>query len=536
MSQFQERTIKFIGKSQNPAAAEVLLNLLDNPDARFRNLAFSSLYLKRESEIYVQLFKYFLKEEEFWAKTEFLNGDRLAKIADAAFREQSGTYREIVAEKTKQYKLYEMLPTVMLYLESNDEKTSNAMRSVLLQLAESFYADILAAPESERRNFDRKRDWFVQQLDASVKRFSVHHFDEVIKSLLIITKKEYDTMKTISADHRSAAAQKAAELLLSGEHGSYIRLLLSYLNDAESPATMDQIIKQRNDALFVRKMLEYVGKDPSLDLREALKRFNEFAWFTTENPQLPELVEGLEVCAVQLLQSASFPKDRTVRLYHFFFERHSPESRRAAAESVRRLVGEEVNRMLLEFVNNSDPQTAATIFRTLQSRNTPGLDVVLPKLIERPEPVIRQAIYERLPDLHVEALASRITHMTQHEAETQGYYVRLVDPNTYKIIGNDIVSPIPIRRMAACRVAAVTGYGKEFAAHVIRIAEEDSERQCRYAAITALESVMTKEALETLQRLMTDRATDIRDAAELAVKNWAAAYRAKQQAAANETA
>ncbi|MDR3234140.1 MAG: hypothetical protein LBT46_10850 [Planctomycetaceae bacterium] len=527
MSQFQNKTIKFIGKSQNPAAAEVLFTLLDNSDAQFRNLAFSALYMKRENEIYVRLFKYFLKDEEFWSKTEFLTGERLARIADAAFRDAGGTYRETVAEVTKKYKLYEMLPTTILFLESSDAQISALMRSAVLQLAESFYADILAAPESERRNFDRKREWFVQQLDTAVKRYAVHHFDEVLKSLLIISKKEYDTMKAIAADHRSAAAQKVSENLLSGEHGSYIRLLLSYLNDLESPATMDQIIKERSDALFVRKMLEYIGTNPSIDFREALKRFTEFKWFTTENPHLPELVEGLEPCAVQLLQSASLPKDRTIRLYRFFLERHSPESRRAAAESVRRLLGDDVNRMLLEFVNNSDPQTASIIFKILQSRNTAGLEAILPKLIERPEPAIRQAVYDGMPDLHVEALASRITHMTPYEAEMQGYYVRLVDPNTYKIIGNDIVSPIPIRRMAACRVASVTGYAKEFAPQIIRIAEEDSERQVRYAAITVLENVLTKEALETLKRLMVDRATDIRDAAEQAVKNWAEKYRAK---------
>jgi hypothetical protein len=527
MAVFQDKIIKFIGKSQNPAAVEVLLGILENPDVQLRNTAFSSLYLRRDNDVYIQLFKAFLQDKDYWSQQEFLTGDRLAKIADAAFRDTSGVHRESVAEVTKEYKLYPMLPTVVLFLENADPAISASMRSVVLQLSESFYADILAAPESERRNFDRQRDWFVQQLDAVVKRYAVHQFDEVIKGLLIVTKKEYDTMKAVALDHRSLAAKKICELLLSGEHGSYIRLLLSYVNDVDSPAMIDQVIADRGDPFFVRKLLGYVGTNPSVEFREALKRFKQFSWFTTDNSSLPDLVEGLEPCAVQLLQSASLPKERTVLLYEFFLSRPSAESRRAAAESIRRLIGDEVNRMLLKHVNNSDPQTAAIIFKILHARNISGLEQILPVLIERSEIEIRQAVYDTMPELHVEAFASRIAHLTSFEAAKQGYYVRLVDPNTYKIIGNDIVSPIPIRRFAACRVAAVTGYAKEFADHIMKLAEEDSERQVRYAAIEALGGLMTKDSLEAIKRLMTDRATDIRDAAEQSFKRWAEAYRAQ---------
>jgi len=48
----------------------------------------------------------------------------------------------------------------------------------------------------------------------------------------------------------------------------------------------------------------------------------------------------------------------------------------------------------------------------------------------------------------------------------------------------------------------------------------------RLAAISALSTVLAKEALETLKRLTGDRSTDIREAVEKAVTAWAAAYHA----------
>jgi hypothetical protein len=357
----------------------------------------------------------------------------------------------------------------------------------------------------------------------------VNHCDELIKSLLILAKKNYDTMATIGADHRSAAGKKVIEELTNGNHGSYIRLLLSYIGDTDTPALIDEILVKRTDKLFVQKMLETVGPSPSFDFKTALKRFKEFAWFYPNYDGLAELVDGLEPFAVQLLQSCNFPKDRTIKLYRFFFERPSVESRRAAAEGVRRLVGDDVNVMLLDYVNNSDAITAAAIFRTLKDRNVKEVDDFFDQLIERPEPEIRQAIYDKMPELHIESFASRLTQLTTESARVQGRYVRLIDSNTIKIITDDIVSPIPIRRLSACGVAAATGYAKDFEQQIIEIAETDAEGQVRIAAITALGTILTRGAVETIKFLTNDRSMDIRDAATAALRNWMVAYQASQQ-------
>jgi len=526
MTAFQEKTIRFIGKSENPAAIDILQRLLTHEDTDFRTLAFHAIYLKKNPELYVLLFKQFLKDEDFWGKPGVETSEHIAKIADAALRDASGKYRQSAAEMIMKYKLYEVLPTVVLYLESRDKQLVELMRKTLLSLAEAFYDDIMNAPPSERRNFDRKREWFVLQLDAAVKRYAVSGIDEVLQSLLIITKKDFDTMKLVTADHRSTTARKIAELLRTGTHRSYFRLLLSYLDDIDSPATMDVILSERSDALFVRKLLEVIGRDPSPECRTALKRFTNMVWFDAKNPELPELIAGLEPNAIQLLQSLSLPKERVIPLYRFFLARPSVESRRAAAESVRCVIGEEINRMLLKFVDNSDPQTAAALFKLLKTREVPGIDEVMPKLVERPDLIIRRAIYEMMPELRVETFASRISQMTPMTAQTMGRYVRLVDPNTYKVIDNDIQSSIPIRRAAACKIAMVTGYAKDFMLRIIDIAEHDDELSVRLAAISALSTILVKDALTTLKNLMGDRSTDIRDAVELAVKSWAAAYHA----------
>ena len=528
MTPFQEKIIKFIGKSENPSANEILLRLLTHVDSDLRKIAFNTIYLKKSPDLYVLFFKHFTQDEEFWSKPDVVPSERLAKIVDAALRDPSGRYRHDAAETAMKYKLYEILPTIIVSLESYDQQHVAMMRKVLLHLSNSFFDDLMEASPVERRNFDRKREWFVSQLDSPIKRYSVSACDEAIQSLLIVGKKDFDLMKLVAGDSRSAAGKKFAEYLRTGTHRSFLRVLLNYVDDPNSPGTMDEIISERSDALFVRKLLEYVGLDPNHDFRTALKRFKDFAWFRADNPELPNLVAGFERNAVQLLQSVSFPKERVLPLYRFFLERESVDARRAAAESVRWLVGEEINHLLLEFVNNSDPQTAAILFRLLKSRNVSGLDDILPSMIERPDPEIRQAIFDTMPDLRAETFASRVSQMTPMTAQKTGRYVRLIDSNTYKKIDDDIQSPIPIRRAVACKVAMYTDYTQEFLPQIIEIARHD-EMSVRLSAITALSTVLVKDALAALKSIENDRSTDIRDAVRIAVQNWAAAYHAMKE-------
>ncbi|MDR1964625.1 MAG: HEAT repeat domain-containing protein [Planctomycetaceae bacterium] len=525
MTAFQEKTIKFLGKSPNPVANEILIGQLDNPVDRIRTLSFNHLYLRKDPELYLLLFKCFLRDKAYWLQTNSLPRDRLVRLADTAFRNENDALHEDAAKIILEHKLYETLPAVLINLEGTHEKRAKEAREMVLQLAELFYDELLNASELERRNYDKRREWFIEQLDATVKRFAVHGIDEVLQSLLIVTKKSYATMVTLANDHRSAAGKRVAELLLQSQHGSFIRLLLSYFDDPDSPAVIDEILITRSDPLFVRKMLEFVGTDPSADFQNALKRFRSFAWLNPKNPDLPELIQGLEPCAVQLLQACSFPKYLMISLYRFFFKRPSVESRRAAAAAVQRLVGDDVNTMLLEFVNDSDAPTAAMVFRILKSRGVKEVDAQFEQLINRRETEIRKAIYETMPELHIESFASRINQMTAESAKTIGRYVCLVDPNTMIAIRDDLFSPIPVRRLSACLVVSATNLSSQFMKRLIELAEADDEINVRCAALSALSTLLTKEAVETIQHLVNDKSMVIRDAAADALKKWMAHYK-----------
>ncbi|MCL2743117.1 MAG: hypothetical protein FWE67_04630 [Planctomycetaceae bacterium] len=527
-TQFTDKTIRFLGKTENPAAVDLLVPLLDSTDDEARSLAFDALYKKKDLDIYITLFNTFAKDTETWLRFECVNEDRLTKLADTALREKNPAIKRRAAEIILDRKLYGTLPTVVQYLESDDKEMMAKSREMVLALADSFYKDLAEAGDPlKRRNLDGKREWFVQQLDAPVKRFASNKIDELIQALLIVAKKDFATIKTVFADHRSAACARAIELMETGSHGSFQRMLLSYVTDTSSPAVVDELLARRSDVSFVRKELDIIGPEPSMDVRDSLKRFKSFNWLTPFNPQLAEIIAGKELEAIQLLMASSIPKQNIISILRFFLEQKSPAARRSAADASRKLVGDEINKLLLDHVNDPDAGTAAIIFRILKSRAVPGLDPLFSVLVERPEPEIRQAIYDTVPELHAESFASRIGSLPIDTAKKLGRYVRLIDPNTAKIIGDDIVSPIPVRRYSACAVAGATGFAEMFKDRIIEIADKDDETNVRIAALQALSTIITREALDVIKAFLNDRTIDIRDAANVALRNWMETYQAQ---------
>lgn len=535
VSLFLEKTIRQLGKTENTSSVGILSTLLVSPDEEARQLAFDALYRKKTPDVYLLLFHCFVKNEATWQDCSSITTERLSKLADAAFRSDKPALKNKAAEIILKYKLYENLPLVVANLENSDPNQAQQAKTMLLALAESFYGDLASAPsETERRNLDRRREWFVQQLDGPIKRCAVHKIEELIEALLIVTKKDYGTMRTVNGDHRSAACMKIVELLETGDHGSYLRLLLSYLPDASSPPQIDQVLENRSDINFVRKLLEFVGTNPPLNLKDALKRFKNFDWFKPENPKLPEIVEFLESNAVQLLMASGFSKNRMVDLHRFFMRCPSCNARRASADAMRRMVGDEVNKLLLEHVNDPDGPTAAMIFRILKSRGVPELDHHLIELVERPEEEIRSAIYEMIPELHAESFAARIGQMMPETAKKLGRYVRQIDRNTFKVISDDIMSPIPVRRYSACALAAATGYASDFKDRLIELVDTDGEVNVRTTALLALGTVMTKDALEVIKAFLEDRSMDMREAAGNALHDWMSNYQARNESQKNK--
>lgn len=525
------KTITFLAKSDNPAAIDLLRVLLDNKsDPEITEHVFLALYRKHNHDIYMELFLRFLKEEKEWKDSKFITPDRLTKLAGEAFTSGDDRMMQLATQIILRHKLYESIPLLLSFVESHREDWAVLSSKTALALAESFYETLLhCGSELERRNMDRQREWFTQQLEQSVRSYTMHGMIDVLKAYLIVAKKEYGSFLSILGDHLSKVSKAIVKLLEEGEHGSFIRLLLSFIDDPESPALVDNILSGKDDPRFIKNFLVTIGAPPTQQAKTALKRFKSIKWVQLDDPdKLLATIEGAEPCFVHLVSNISIPKETLAELYRFVFKRCSAEARRAAVECLRTLPTEEFSQILVDAVQDPDPIVCSEALRIVKSRNVKDVDQIIMRCVDRPEKEVLDAIYDLLPDFHIEAYLQKIDQLPEPIAKTFGKIVRKIDPSTEKYLGEEISSFAPFRRQAAATAIHRIGIESEFQASLCRLALEDEETNVRVAACTALSELMTKEAIQTLQEAMHDKTYAIRTAAANAVQHWMSLYNRKK--------
>lgn len=524
-----EKTLRFLSQTENPAAKDILRVLLDDPDWQVRTKAFDVLYLKMDQDLHVELLLHFLKDEERWLETSVVHPDRLARLADAAIRTQDEKLMNLAVNVLLNHRIYDGLKSLVPLLESPREDIAVLGATSIYCLAMSFYQELAACTSAvELRNFDRRREWFSEELEDAVRRFGVHGMTEPLQAFLIVTRKDYPSFLGVMADHHSLACKTILNFLETGDHGGYLRLLLSFIEDTGAPPQIDLIIAKRQDTRFIRYLLEVIGPQPSPTLKQALKRFKEFTWMNPDNPELLETIKGLEPNFVQLMMNISLPRERLIEMLRYVFAHCSPEGRRAAAESFRLLGGDDFNVVMLEAVNDPDPIVCSTILRQIKNRGLKEADQVIMQCVERPEPEVLRTIYELVSDFHIESYLQKVEQLPDPLARALGKIVKKVDPNMEKVLQTELASTAPVRRMAAIDAIRYTDLGHEFQDYLCNALQTDDETKVRIAACKALSCVLTVEAVQHLKAATEERSFAIREAALEAVQHWMTLYNSRK--------
>ncbi|MCL2303856.1 MAG: HEAT repeat domain-containing protein [Planctomycetaceae bacterium] len=524
---FFDKTVKFLTQNENPASNDLLRILLDNEDWKVRSQAFDALFLKRDAAISLELFSRFLVDESEWLLTTAVNPDRLARLADAAIRSNDQELIQQAIDLILRHRLYDGLKSILPLMDSPKEDLAVLAAKAVYDLAEKFYEELAACTNAtEVRNFDRRREWISTELEDTVRRFSIHGMIEPIKALLIVTKKDYSSFLGILADQHSSAVKTILDLLENGEHGGYLRLLLSFVDDAGSPPLIDQILCRRKDVRFVRYLLTVIGGGQlPATTKQALKRFKDFEWLQTDNPELPAILEGLEGGFVQLISNIALPRERVIELFRYIFASCSPEGRRVAAEAFRSFTGDDFNALIMEVVNDPDPVVCSSILKLIKSRGFKEADQVIARCVDqRSEPELFQTVYDLMPDFHLDSYLQKVVQLTETQAKLLGRIVRKVDTGTDKTLASEITSILPVRRIAAVRALQFMGLGKEYQDQLIHVIQTDDDMNVRIAGCEALATVLTVEALRALKDATQDRAFALRSAAAEAVEKWTALY------------
>ena len=528
-----EKTIRFLATSPNPSAVDLLRFLLDDMDGEVREKALEGLYMKKKPEIIAELFHLISKDEERWLRLSFMTPERLSRITEKAIRSDKLELVRQGCDMAVRNKLYETLPAVVAMLEVPKPEWVDLSSKIMLELATCFYNELAdAASDLERRNMDRRREWFASQLEDSVRRYSIHRRIEPVKAFLLVAKKNYPFLLSVLGDVHSMVCKTIIDLLQNNQEGCYYRLLLGFIDDVNSPPVIDLIITAKEDPKFIHNLLKMVGNNPGQITKDALKRFKEFSWIYPDNEAIPGYIEGLEANFVQLVANANMPRETTLAMFRLIFTLSSEEGRRAAVKAIRAFNGDDVNSVLMTVWNDPDPYVCSEVLHILKSRRVREVDQLIMQNYDHPSEIVRKTIYDMMPEFRIETFFQKLDQMTENMANTLGQVIKSVDPTTRKRIDQEITSAIPLRRRITIDTIRYMKLASEYEDILIDISENDDEIEVRIAACMALSQVLTVESYQALQQASESRNYSLQRAGIEATEFWQKALEHLQQDAA----
>ncbi|MCL2623457.1 MAG: hypothetical protein FWD31_07305 [Planctomycetaceae bacterium] len=496
-----EKTIHFLAKSPNPSSVELLRFFLHNIEQEVRESALEALYLKKDSAILLELFHLVSANEQEWLSTAFLTPERMGRLAEEAIRSGDIELAGSGCSMAIRNNLYETMPAIVSLLEVPRSEWGELSAVTILKLANCFYQQLAAAASDlERRNMDRRRDWFAAQMEEPVRRFSIHRRIEPVQAFLLVAKRNSEFLVKTLGDVHSQVCKTIVGLLQDNNEGCYYRLLLGFVGDSSSPPVIDLILTAKDDQKFISNLLKLIGDNPPQATKDALKRFKGFCWIDSGNDAIPQLIAGEEAAFVQLIANSTLPRETTLAMFELIFKLPSIAGRRAAIKAIRAFNGDDVNRLLIAAANDTDAEVCSEAIRVMKAKRVKEVDQIIMQKYEHPSPQVRETIYELMPEFRIDTFFQKIGQMTENMSRILGRIVRNVDPNVRKRINEEITSAIPVRRRLAIDAARYTELAPEYEEPLIQIAENDSEIEVRIAAYKALAHVLTNDAWQTLQQ------------------------------------
>ena len=521
MSAHIEKTIRFLSKSQNPSSRDLLRFLLHHTERDVREKALEGLYLKKNPEVLLELFHLVANNEQQWLTAAFLTPERLSRLAEEAIRSGDSDLMKTGCDMAVRNKLYEVLPAVITLLEALRPEWGELAAEMILKLAGCFYNQLAgAASDLERRNMDRRREWFAAQLEEPVRRYGIHGRLEPVKAFLLVAKKNYPFLLNVLGDVHSQVCKAIVSLLQDSEDGNYYRLLLSFVNDTNAPPVIDLVLTSKDDRKYIFNLLQMVGDKPSQITKDALKRFKTFRWIVCGNEAIPELIAGMEAAFVSLVANADLSRETTLAMLELVLKLPSTEGRRAAVKAIRAWNGDDVNRILIAAAYDSDPSVCSEALRIMKAKRIKEADQIIMSNYDHPSPLVRAAIFELMPEFRMDTFFQKIGQMTENMAYILGQIVRSIDPNVRKRINEEIASAEPVRRRMAIDATRYTDLAGEYEETLIHLVGNDDETEVRIAACMALAQVLTTGAWQTLQHAAASRNLAVQRCAFEAAERW----------------
>jgi HEAT repeat protein len=512
------KTFELLAATENEAPVDVSLLALDSPHANIRHGAVEALLRRRSQH----------GQRELVARWQSLDA-RSLEIIDAhrgrmtqALRDTLvGGEMQLVANACQailRLHEYDLLPVLLTVVDDPQQRHSELAAATLLELADLLYLE-LTSPRDYRNRRDPQlvRRNLTVNLEQSVARFNRHGRSEVLEAFLLLAARDNCTLQQILLDPLHGSYKGLVEQLLHSQRVGVMRLLVSFLDDPAAPTAALQTLARRDDAPFVRYLLRRTSSDLSAAASQNLRRLDGLAWCKPREGLLELLDDAAQEAALRLIVASNLKRPEAYRIVEYLARHGTPGGRRAAYEALEQFPGIMPGALLVESLDDPEPQVQAAGVRQLRQRGVPG---VLPRLIgmiDTPHDVVREALRETLAEFQFKRFLASYDMLEPAVRATTAPLVRKIDPQYRGQLLDEMDSPARTRRLRAIEIAEAMKAIDDVEPRLLELLSDD-DHLVRSEAARVLASSDSPAVRLALDRLLLDRSLLVQETVQASLR------------------
>lgn len=509
-----ETTFQLLARTENEAAAQVLAAALDSPYPDLAERALAVLLKRRSLAGQHEVIRRIHQLDDHWRAIVHEHRGTMSQALRDALLSTDARWCANSCQAILWFHEYDLMPTLINVLEDDTNPNASLAAATALELAELFYDDLSGAHDFRpRRDPQTMLRHLTKTLEESVKRYARHRRTEPVEAFLLLANRDNLTLKQILLDPLNVSYLAVIEVLTRSRKPGIIRLLLSYLDDPQTPSAPLTAIAHRDDREFVEPFLRRIGSEPSPAVRRNLARIEHFAWLRPGQTLIDELDEAAQHSTIELLAASGMNRLQAFQTISHLVLHGKPDGRRAAVRALAAFHGIEANQLAMQAIDDEDPYVQALALAQLRERGIPGAVSLLIERTESPLPVVQQAARESLSEFSFARYLSAFDMLEEQVRRSTGLLVRKIDPQTVPMLREELVAASGRRRMRALQMAETMHLAPQVEEDIVKLVLHDEDHLVRLGAAKALAQCRSLAAIEALHEAEHDKSGSVREAA-----------------------
>lgn len=516
-----QATFALLSETENETASELLVKTLSSRDRSMRENALTAILNRRVCSGHKVLIENWHNWSDRW-RTKI--AERSARVANAmrnALISEDPQLQKNGCDSVLWCREYDLSPTLLAAAIERDDEVGRRAGATLLQLCELLYED-LHGPKTIRRRRDPSlvKRHVSRELSSAMHNPQAAHNPEVVESFLLLTSKDNTSLRQ-SLDSRSAARYKEiTHILKTSQRPGVMRLVCELLQVQRIPVGATDVISERCDVPFVRRLLKSFDEHPTESINRNVARVKTLAWLDPQRSVLAALNDEEQAIAVDFVCKSGVDEERTMQYLREVMENGKVGGRAAVAKAVRDVNGFEGNTLLLKAIDDESPIVQKTVLPIFRERSIPGAVTRLGKLIDSPDRELREEVRLCLAEFTFQRFLDTFDSLDEETRWRTGELVVKIDDTVHERLVEELDSTSRMRRVKALQIAPMVGLVDAVVNQVFELMHADDDFT-RAEAATALGFASAPSAQATLQAAANDSNSLVSQAARDALARLA---------------